>query len=450
MRVIDVTDPANPSAPAAWPSNRPCHSVLLEEGRISVLTSYEMLMANADFPEPVLPLATSSLDSYPYRQVLADDLLYFLQQGLHITDVSDPAWPVEIGFFSDSNHYSRMSLAGSVIYLSAMGEAGVIAVDVSDPTSPVKLSTLTNEETYSIHAANGLVAVGPRSGFVSLYDVSDPAAPVLLGTHAETTAYRAYGVAIVGDHIYMTTGTTQVLDISDPGNIQTVASLSTGFGSDLVADGEWVYTGGNYGVSVLKFSAPNTLELMATQPIPEYVQDLHLLNGVLAVACKKGGVHIFDVNDPVNIVRIGAITAAEDARCVAASTDLIVVGNSTYPVASDGMIEIYPVPCEARFSPAPRDNLPASAIVLSATPNPFNPRVRFSFNVPQAGHAKLSIFDLRGRCLVTLVDAHIAGGQQYYDWNGLDMAGRQMASGGYIARLFTESLTISRQVTLVR
>jgi hypothetical protein len=450
LRVVDVTDPTSPSGAASWPSTGRCHGVLLEESRVCILETDRLLVAEDEFPRFVEPTSTLALDIYPRRQILADGLLYYLDRELHIVDVSDPAMPVEIGLFWDGTFYNRMSLDGSLLYLASIGGGGTIAVDVSDPANPVKLSSLSTEQAYSIHAADGLVAVGPRSGVVSLYDVTNPAVPFLLGSHTGVSPYRAYGVAIVGDYLYLHTGTTSVLDISDPTNIHTVASFETGFGLDLVADGEWIYTSDGDMLTVLRFTSPTTLELQSSLAIPEYVEDLHLRDAILSVACKKGGVHVFDVADPTAPVRLGALTAAEDTRCVTASEDIVVIGSATYPVANDGWIEIYPALCTVTAMPESWDGGPTWPLTLSASPNPFNPRVSFAFSVPLTGRVELSVFDLRGRRVVTLLDEFCNAGPQRFDWNGLDAAGRPAASGGYVARLQVAGTAVSRQVTLVR
>jgi hypothetical protein len=184
--------------------------------------------------------------------------------------------------------------------------------------------------------------------------------------------------------------------------------------------------------------------------LPEYVEDLHLREGILSVTCKKGGVHIFDVADPTAPERLGAVTAAEDARCVTAGEDLIVIGSATYPVADNGWIEIYPALCTVTAAPESGDDTPIRSLTLSASPNPFNPRVSFTFSVPVTGRVELTVFDLRGRRIVTLLDGILDAGPQRFVWNGLDATGRAAASGGYVARLQMAGTAASRLVTLVR
>ncbi len=72
---------------------------------------------------------------------------------------------------------------------------------------------------------------------------------------------------------------------------------------------------------------------------------------------------------------------------------------------------------------------------LSNFPNPFNPMTRISFNLPEAGEATLSIFDLQGRRLATPIDGTFDAGLHEVNWEGRDAEGRELASGIYFARL---------------
>lgn len=74
-------------------------------------------------------------------------------------------------------------------------------------------------------------------------------------------------------------------------------------------------------------------------------------------------------------------------------------------------------------------------VLHGATPNPFNPRTTLSFSLPATAPAQLSIHDLRGRRVVTLLDGPLAAGKHQVSWDGRDANGRNVTSGVYVARL---------------
>lgn len=85
-----------------------------------------------------------------------------------------------------------------------------------------------------------------------------------------------------------------------------------------------------------------------------------------------------------------------------------------------------------------------------AVPNPFNPRTTLSFTLPVAGTTRLEIYDLRGRRVRSLVSSSLDAGPHQRLWNGLDDAGRAVASGVYTVRLTHPEGIRTQRLTLVR
>ena len=73
---------------------------------------------------------------------------------------------------------------------------------------------------------------------------------------------------------------------------------------------------------------------------------------------------------------------------------------------------------------------PADFELYDNYPNPFNPSTNISFRMNVSGRVTLSIVDLLGREIATLVDAEKSPGEYSYTWNAEGVAG-----GVYISRL---------------
>jgi len=84
-------------------------------------------------------------------------------------------------------------------------------------------------------------------------------------------------------------------------------------------------------------------------------------------------------------------------------------------------------------------SLPAITIsrLVSAAPNPFNPMTEIAFEVAQPGRCELTVHDVRGRLVRSLVAAERPAGRHEERWDGLDDAGQHVPSGIYMARLRT-------------
>lgn len=91
-----------------------------------------------------------------------------------------------------------------------------------------------------------------------------------------------------------------------------------------------------------------------------------------------------------------------------------------------------------------------SAFQLRASPNPFNPMTTFTFDLPEAGPMRLSVFDVAGRLIRTLVDDSRLRGSHEAVWDGRDSSGRGVGSGSYLARLESGSRVETVPVELLR
>jgi hypothetical protein len=81
---------------------------------------------------------------------------------------------------------------------------------------------------------------------------------------------------------------------------------------------------------------------------------------------------------------------------------------------------------------APRDGL---AGLGRARPNPFNPRTVVELRLDRPGFAEVTIHDARGRRVRTLFAGTREAGRHSLGFDGLDDAGRALASGVYFARM---------------
>jgi WD40 repeat protein len=94
-------------------------------------------------------------------------------------------------------------------------------------------------------------------------------------------------------------------------------------------------------------------------------------------------------------------------------------------VANDALEELGPFPVVFRAAFALEQN----------APNPFNPTTRIRFTLPEDGHANLTIYDVAGRRVRTLVDDKRRANHYDVVWDGRDHKGQTVASGVYFYRL---------------
>ena len=110
-------------------------------------------------------------------------------------------------------------------------------------------------------------------------------------------------------------------------------------------------------------------------------------------------------------------------------------------------LRLWPLPCPAGPTAVdPGGSLPPGgpAPVLTASPNPFNPRTTFQLTGTPGEELAIQLFDARGRRVRTLV------GHGALVWDGCDGRGRPVAAGVYLARARTAVGYAACRVALVR
>jgi hypothetical protein len=83
-------------------------------------------------------------------------------------------------------------------------------------------------------------------------------------------------------------------------------------------------------------------------------------------------------------------------------------------------------------------------------PNPFNPVTTIRFGLPVSSSVSLRIYDTAGRLIRVLVDDQRGAGRYEAIWDGLDRAGRPVASGVYFYRLATNTFVEDKKMILLR
>ena len=95
-------------------------------------------------------------------------------------------------------------------------------------------------------------------------------------------------------------------------------------------------------------------------------------------------------------------------------------------------------------------NLPAQLALLPNYPNPFNPSTKIDFTLPKALTVNLSIYDILGRKIRTLVEKTLPPGRYSVTWNGSDASDRPVSSGIYFYVMETPGIRLAGKLILNR
>ena len=94
-------------------------------------------------------------------------------------------------------------------------------------------------------------------------------------------------------------------------------------------------------------------------------------------------------------------------------------------------------------------NVPGSFSLYQNYPNPFNPVTNFSYNLLEEGLVKITIFDLNGKLVKTVVQNRQLPGYQSVQWNGHNDQGHLVSAGVYIYTLQVGDYVQSKKMIFI-
>ena len=127
--------------------------------------------------------------------------------------------------------------------------------------------------------------------------------------------------------------------------------------------------------------------------------------------------------------------------------DRLVLKNGTWRPAMTWLADY--VRRTTAIPPDPSTNL-STATLEQNFPNPFNPETTIRFQVPRREKITLTLYNMLGQRVATLADKEMDPGFYAIRWNGLDEAGRDVATGLYIYRIDGDFGTMVRKMTLMK
>ncbi len=96
------------------------------------------------------------------------------------------------------------------------------------------------------------------------------------------------------------------------------------------------------------------------------------------------------------------------------------------------------------------DVAPLASILRGSYPNPFNPKTSVSFALGGSGDVRLSVHDIQGRHVATLLDGFVEAGEHTVEWNGMSDSGHSAGSGIYFIHYQAAGVSQSYKVVLTK
>ncbi len=460
LKIYDISNPHSPSFVGAYYDETAINSSNIGE-RVTLAGNYALVAATfglriVDVTSPANPNQVSQYETDVSKgdvQVVGNlayyvfDAVNYAMTGLQIIDVSDPAHLRERGYLYLSpraNANARLSVSGDYAYvtqnaLSQDSACGIHVINISDVEHPVQTSFFhLSKMIYSIAVGDPyLYVVTTSPDTIRVIDISDPTALKIVGSYAVDVWQHGYPRSFFVTQNYLYVGTSNGLLILDRSNgaLLTTAGF---YGLEnyyynvdgVTVDGNTAYLATASGLVAVDVSDVHNPQRRTF--VSGYFLDVEVIDSDVYVAANYLGIKLFNWQNDTTLIQKGYYNN-NNYSALRLATD----GSNLY-AAYEGMMVF------RKGTATALEAKPSSMVrnfeLLQNYPNPFNPVTEIRFNLPVNAQVQLTIFDVSGRKIKTLID-----GFQTAGWHGVRFDGSNLASGLYFYRL-----TINGHHSLVR
>ena len=254
LKVIDVSDPTNPSLSGSvnvGPSpNSDPRAVVAQGNYAYVLEDNDNRLRIFDVSDPTNPSFTGNLGigGEPTSISVIGNYAYIVDKGsndLKVVDVSTPASPTLSGSLGIGTNPRSIFVKDTLAYVVDNETDDLKTISVFDPANPALTGSLVlgTAPTRVFVQGNYAYITDGETEDLKVVDVSDPANPSLSGSVGIGTGPN--GVSVQGNYAYITDNASddlKIVDVSDPANPNLIDSLSIGTGPrHLIVQGNYAY-----------------------------------------------------------------------------------------------------------------------------------------------------------------------------------------------------------------
>jgi len=83
-------------------------------------------------------------------------------------------------------------------------------------------------------------------------------------------------------------------------------------------------------------------------------------------------------------------------------------------------------------------------------PNPFNPTTKFTYSLPEDVRVSITVYDIQGRAVKTLVDSEQSAGYKSIQWNATNSAGAPVSAGLYFYRIQSSNFSQTKKMIFLK
>ncbi|MFQ6032962.1 MAG: T9SS type A sorting domain-containing protein, partial [Candidatus Zixiibacteriota bacterium] len=96
------------------------------------------------------------------------------------------------------------------------------------------------------------------------------------------------------------------------------------------------------------------------------------------------------------------------------------------------------------------EDIPKKYALFQNYPNPFNPQTSIQFDLPKDTEVRLTIYNILGQKVKTLVDERLRAGHKQVLWDGKNEKGKEVSSGIYFYRIQAGDFSETKKMTIIK
>jgi hypothetical protein len=319
IKVVDISDPANPVLAATIPASN-FTGVLKLIGHRLYSANGGNGMTITDISDPLNPVPLGRLvDFQVFGLDVQGDFVYTAGEwyGMTVWDFSNPANPVELGNFQDQYGYylNDLEVRDGYAYL-AYGGSGLIVVDLATMQQVATIDSLTHAFGVEIEGNTLYMNYGDPECPLAVIDITNPLSPQTLGIYYPPEDIRNF--AVDGELVYVADYNhgLRIVDVTDPATpVETAYYNRFGRNLDVRVVGSLAYVRETLDLRILDVSDPQSpLELGHYEPVAGF-NDFEIAGStVFMVESVFQYLVAVDVSDPSNPEVIGTFNSNNDTQ----------------------------------------------------------------------------------------------------------------------------------------
>jgi hypothetical protein len=220
--------------------------------------------------------------------------------GVRIVNVRDPTNPTFVGTYDTAGFAYRLALQGDTLYV-ADGTNGLVVLDVSHPQHPLYVDSYALSDARDVALYGGVVVVGSGNG-VYTFQIGSMDSLSYVGAYSGGNEF--WDVKVRGNIAYVAAGADGILtvDVSNPSSPVLRDQLVYGgsvFYRKIDVQGHLAFVAdyGGGGLRIFDVSNPNNIVYIGTEGL-SYATDVAAWGHIVFVADGTYGVYVVDVTNP--------------------------------------------------------------------------------------------------------------------------------------------------------